>query len=128
MEDLLDDLDSATAHEREEATRLVTANEPHDEDDFTSDNEQDDEDDDASIVPFITSESLDRYRKNGPFGKLHNIGVHLRQNSQLLGNGVWLKYYNKSLNILMSPVNNSKEIQLQHITDRLAGGLTNIIP
>jgi hypothetical protein len=83
MEDLLDDLDSATADEREEATRLVTANEAHNEEDFTSDDEQDDEDDDASIVPSITPESLDRYRKDGPFGKLHNIGVHLRQSSQL---------------------------------------------
>jgi hypothetical protein len=63
--------------------RLVTANEPHNEEDFTSDDEQDDENDDASIIPFITSESLDRYRKDGPFGKLHNIGVHLRQSSQL---------------------------------------------
>jgi hypothetical protein len=83
MEDLLNDLDSAIANEREKATRLVIANEPHDEEDFTSDKKQDDENDDASIVSFITSESLDRYRKDGPFGKLHNIGVHLRQSSQL---------------------------------------------
>jgi hypothetical protein len=26
---------------------------------------------------------LQRYRKNGPFGKLHNIGAHLRKSSQL---------------------------------------------
>jgi hypothetical protein len=83
MEDLLNDLDSATANERKEATRLVTANEPYDEEDFTSDKKQNDENDDASIVPSITPEFLNRYRKNGPFGKLHNIGVHLRQSSQL---------------------------------------------
>jgi hypothetical protein len=83
MEDLLNDLNSATADEREEATRLVTANEPYNEEDFTSDEEQDDENDDASIVPFITPEFLNRYRKDGPFGKLYNIGVHLRQSSQL---------------------------------------------
>jgi hypothetical protein len=83
MEDLFDDLDSAVANERKKATRLVIANEPYNEEDFTSDNEQDNENDDASIVPFITSEFLNRYRKNGPFGKFYNIGVHLRQSSQL---------------------------------------------
>jgi hypothetical protein len=83
MEDLFDDLNFAIIDEKKKATRLVTANEPYNEKDFTSDKEQNDENDDASIVPSITPESLDRYRKNGPFGKLHNIGVHLRQSSQL---------------------------------------------
>jgi hypothetical protein len=85
MEDLLDDLDSAIINEREVATRLITADEFYNEEDFT-DNEQDDEDDendDASTAPSLIPESLDRYRKDGPFGKLHNIGVHLRQSSQL---------------------------------------------
>jgi hypothetical protein len=83
IEDLLNDLNSAIADEKKEATRLITANEPYNEEDFTSDNEQNNENDDANIISFITPESFDRYRKNGPFGKLHNIGVHLRQSSQL---------------------------------------------
>jgi hypothetical protein len=73
MEDLFDDLDSSIADKREEATRLLKANEPYDEEDFTSDDGKDDEDDDVSIVPFITPESFKRYRKDGPFGKLRNI-------------------------------------------------------
>jgi hypothetical protein len=83
MEDLLNDLNSAIANEKKKATRLVTANEPYNEEDFTSDNEQNDENDDASIIPFITPESFDRYRKDGPFGKFYNINVHLRQSNQL---------------------------------------------
>jgi hypothetical protein len=59
MEDLLNDLNSAIANERKEATRLATANEPHSEEDFTSDDEQDDEDNDVSIIPFITPKFLD---------------------------------------------------------------------
>jgi hypothetical protein len=78
MEDLLNDLNSAIANEKKEATRLVIANEPYDEKDFTSDKEQNNENDDISIVPSITPEFLNRYRKDGPFGKLYNIGVHLR--------------------------------------------------
>jgi len=31
----------------------------------------------------ITAEGLGKYRKNGPLGKLHNIGVAIRQSSQL---------------------------------------------
>jgi hypothetical protein len=83
MKDLLDDLDSATLNEKEAATRLVTANEPPAEEDFTSESEQDNENNDVSSFFYITPESLDQYRKDGPFGKLHNIGVHLRQSSQL---------------------------------------------
>jgi hypothetical protein len=83
VENLLNDLNFAIANEREKATRLIIANEPHNEEDFTSDNEQNNENDDASIFPFIISESFNRYRKNGPFGKFYNIGVHLRQSSQL---------------------------------------------
>jgi hypothetical protein len=38
----------------------------------------------ATAVPArITTQSLQRYRKNGPFGKLHNIGAHLRKSNQL---------------------------------------------
>jgi hypothetical protein len=38
----------------------------------------------ATAVPAkITTQLLQRYRKNGPFGKLHNIGAYLRQSSQL---------------------------------------------
>jgi hypothetical protein len=38
----------------------------------------------ATAVPArITTQLLQRYRKNGPFGKLHNIGAHLRKSSQL---------------------------------------------
>jgi hypothetical protein len=61
MENLLNDLNSAIANERKKATRLVTANEAYNEEDFTSDDEQDNEDNDASIVSSITPESLDRY-------------------------------------------------------------------
>jgi hypothetical protein len=64
------------------------------DDDFTSDDEDflsEDEDEPASQFPAvatavpnrITTQSLQRYRKNGPFGKLHNIGAHLRRSSQL---------------------------------------------
>jgi hypothetical protein len=43
-----------------------------------------DENDTSGASPInITIESLGRYRKNGPFSKLHNIGVYLRQSSQL---------------------------------------------
>jgi hypothetical protein len=38
----------------------------------------------GGALTYITAKSLNRYRKDGPFGKLHNIGVHFRQNSQLL--------------------------------------------
>jgi hypothetical protein len=38
----------------------------------------------ATAVPAkITTQSLQRYRKNGSFGKLHNIGAYLRKSSQL---------------------------------------------
>jgi hypothetical protein len=83
MENLFNDLNFATINEKEEATRLIIANEPYDEKDFTSDEKQNDENNDASIISSITPESFNRYRKDGPFGKLHNIGVHLRQSSQL---------------------------------------------
>jgi hypothetical protein len=83
MEDFFDDLDSATVNEREEATRLITIDDPYDEEGFTSEDEQDDESDDANRAPYITAESLNRYRRDGPFGKLYNIGVLLRQSSQL---------------------------------------------
>ncbi|KAF5973445.1 ribonuclease H [Fusarium coicis] len=32
----------------------------------------------------INAEKVDTYRKSGPFGKLHNIGIALRMSSQLL--------------------------------------------
>jgi hypothetical protein len=32
----------------------------------------------------INAEELDKYRKSGPFGKLHNIGIALRMSSQLV--------------------------------------------
>jgi hypothetical protein len=85
MKDLLTDLDFAIINERKEATRLITANEFYNEKDFTDDEQdnENDENDDASTAPFLTPESLDRYRKDGPFGKLYNIGVHLRQSNQL---------------------------------------------
>jgi hypothetical protein len=37
----------------------------------------------AAVPNKITIQSLQRYRKNGSFGKLHNIGAHLRRSSQL---------------------------------------------
>jgi hypothetical protein len=85
MEDLFDDLDFAITDEKEEATRLIIADEFYNEEDFTDDeqDDEDDENDDASTAPSFTPESFDRYRKDGPFGKLHNIGVHLRQSGQL---------------------------------------------
>ncbi|KAG7000368.1 hypothetical protein FOFC_03219 [Fusarium oxysporum] len=43
------------------------------------------EDQEECPVPgIINAEQVDRYRKFGPFGKLHNIGVALRTSSQLL--------------------------------------------
>jgi hypothetical protein len=62
--------------------------------DFTSDSEDffsKDDNEPASQFPAITTavsarittQLLQRYRKNGPFGKLHNIGAHLRKSSQL---------------------------------------------
>jgi hypothetical protein len=43
-----------------------------------------DENDTSGAPPInIITEFFGRYRKNGPFGKLHNIGVYLRQSSQL---------------------------------------------
>jgi hypothetical protein len=54
-----------------------------------SEDEHNEEDDDiaANVVggplTYITAEFLNRCRKDGPFGKLHNIGVHFRQNNQL---------------------------------------------
>ncbi|GKU14244.1 unnamed protein product, partial [Fusarium langsethiae] len=43
------------------------------------------EDQDECPVPgIINAEQVDKYRKFGPFGKLHNIGVALRTSSQLL--------------------------------------------
>jgi hypothetical protein len=80
IKDLLDDFDFVTTNEKEEATRLITADEFYNEKDFTynEQNNEDDENDDASTAPSLTPVFFDRYRKNGPFGKLHNIGVHLR--------------------------------------------------
>jgi hypothetical protein len=37
----------------------------------------------TAVPTKITTQLLQRYRKNGPFGKLHNIGAHLRKSSQL---------------------------------------------
>jgi hypothetical protein len=37
----------------------------------------------AHIPTIIDHESLENYRKKGPFGKLHNIGVLFRRSSQL---------------------------------------------
>jgi hypothetical protein len=65
-----------------------------DDDDFISNNEDflsEDEDEPASQFPAvatavpnkITTQLLQRYRKNGSFGKLYNIGAHLRKSSQL---------------------------------------------
>jgi hypothetical protein len=36
------------------------------------------------VPDIITAEKVDKYRKFGPFGKLHNIGIALRTSSQLL--------------------------------------------
>ncbi|KAM5350163.1 hypothetical protein ACJ41O_006668 [Fusarium nematophilum] len=36
------------------------------------------------VPEIINAEEVDKYRKFGPFGKLHNIGIALRTNSQLL--------------------------------------------
>lgn len=36
------------------------------------------------VPSVITAEKLDKYRKSGPFGKIHNIGIALRTSSQLL--------------------------------------------
>jgi hypothetical protein len=83
MKDLFNGLNSATVNEKKKATRLITINDPYNEKDFTSEDEQNNESNDANKAPYITAESLNRARKNGPFGKLHNINVHLRQNSQL---------------------------------------------
>jgi hypothetical protein len=99
MEDLLDDPDSAATIANQEndyvaeIIRVLESTESDDEDepeeDFISEDQQDDDDDDiaASVAgappTYITAESLNRYRKNGPFGKLHNIGVYFRQSSQL---------------------------------------------
>jgi hypothetical protein len=37
----------------------------------------------TAVSARITTQLLQRYRKNGPFGKLHNIGAYLRKSSQL---------------------------------------------
>ncbi|KAM4065570.1 ribonuclease H-like protein [Hirsutella rhossiliensis] len=40
---------------------------------------------DQDVLPdIINGEEVDKYRKFGPFGKLHNIGIALRTSSQLL--------------------------------------------
>jgi hypothetical protein len=36
------------------------------------------------VPEIINAEEADKYRKFGPFGKLYNIGIALRTNSQLL--------------------------------------------
>jgi hypothetical protein len=64
------------------------------DDDFRSNNEDfllEDEDEPVSQFPVvaaavpnrITTQLLQQYRKNDSFGKLHNIGAHLRKSSQL---------------------------------------------
>ncbi|RKK07426.1 hypothetical protein BFJ65_g14878 [Fusarium oxysporum f. sp. cepae] len=40
--------------------------------------------DQCQVPEIINAEKVDKYRKFGPFGKLHNIGIALRMNSQLL--------------------------------------------
>ena len=36
------------------------------------------------LPEIINAEEVDKYRKSGPFGKLHNIGIALRTSSRLL--------------------------------------------
>ncbi|KAI1874248.1 uncharacterized protein JN550_002827 [Neoarthrinium moseri] len=43
----------------------------------------------AEIPALVNASSLEQYRKSGPFGKLHNIGVCLRLSSQLTDR--WMK-------------------------------------
>ncbi|EFZ03855.2 hAT family dimerization domain protein [Metarhizium robertsii] len=40
--------------------------------------------DQCPVPDIINAEGMDKYRKFGPFGKLHNIGIALRTSSQLL--------------------------------------------
>jgi hypothetical protein len=83
--------DNNNYHQLDEALRELASN-----NDFISDSEDffffffsENEDEPASQFPAtatavparITTQLLQRYRKNGPFGKLHNIGAHLRKSS-----------------------------------------------
>jgi hypothetical protein len=45
--------------------------------------------DQCHVPDIINAERLDKYRKFGPFGKLHNIGIALRTSSQLLVSLFW---------------------------------------
>jgi hypothetical protein len=100
MEDLLDDPDftiTIADQENAEIAEIIEVlhsidpdNEDEHQEDYTSENEQEEDYGDvaasvAGASPIhITAEFLNHYRKTGPFGKLHNIGVHFRQSSQLL--------------------------------------------
>ncbi|KAL6405347.1 Ribonuclease H-like protein [Ilyonectria robusta] len=57
---------------------------PSMEEDFEHDIAPEESQDRCPVPEIITAEKLDKYRKFGPFGKLHNIGVALRMSSQLL--------------------------------------------
>lgn len=43
----------------------------------------------AEVPALINANTIEKYRKSGPFGKLHNIGVSLRLSSQL--NTIWME-------------------------------------
>jgi hypothetical protein len=92
MKDLFDDLNSATAanYENNYAKEVIRGLKSDNYSDALNEDEHNKENDDITAnvaggaLTYITAKSLNRYRKDGPFGKLHNIGLHFRQNSQLL--------------------------------------------
>lgn len=97
-----DNFDELLAHwgdkdfmSEEDEQRLVSdaVNELTMDDDFSEPNKDppleievdaEESQDQYPVPETISAEELDKYRKFGPFGKLHNIGVALRTSSQLL--------------------------------------------
>ncbi|EXU94971.1 hAT family dimerization domain protein [Metarhizium robertsii] len=58
--------------------------EPGMDDAFETETVSDEDQDHYPVPATINAEEVDKYRKFGPFGKLHNIGIALRTSSQLL--------------------------------------------
>jgi hypothetical protein len=57
---------------------------PSMEEDFELETAPEESQDQCPAPAIVNAEKVDRYRKFGPFGKLHNIGIALRTSSQLL--------------------------------------------
>lgn len=57
---------------------------PSMEEDFELEAAPEESQDQCPVPDILNAEKVDKYRKFGPFGKLHNIGIALRTSSQLL--------------------------------------------